>query len=187
MKIIFTPLFAGLLGAVVLITGSCSNNNDATDQAAVTENTNTTATAPVTQNTGSNRQGNDLPRLPLTSLDGSRFMANSLEGKTVLVLFQPECEDCQREAAQIQQNLPAFDEYSVYFISNADLQEQARFAEKYGLTGHKNVHFAQTSINDIINTLGPSPAPSVFIYSAEGRLVKEFKGETEIQQILGRL
>lgn len=186
MKKRFVPLFAALLTALVFLDTSCSDREestsaDATDQQAVTENKDSGLSG--SDLSESENRVSDLPQLPLTDLKGNHLMVNNLKGKTVLVLFQPECEDCQREAVQIQRNLQAFEDYAVYFVSNAALPQQAMFAEHYQLNSHPNVHFAQTSINDIINTLGPTPAPSLFIYSAEGRLVKAFKGETDIQEI----
>ena len=195
MKKRFVPLFAALLTALVFLNTSCSGREDATsadatDQQAVTENKDSGLSGSELSGSGlseSESRVSDLPPLPLTDLNGQRLMVNNLRGKTVLVLFQPECEDCQREAVQIQENLQAFKDYAIYFVSNAALPQQAMFAEHYKLNGYPNVHFAQTSIDDIINTLGPTPAPSVFIYSAQGRLVKAFKGETDIQQILSHL
>jgi peroxiredoxin len=165
--------FTRLLLAVAVFAGSCSNPSETTERAEAPDR----VVVPETRRS-------ELPPLPLTLESGERLMADTVTGKTILVLFQPECEDCQREAVQIQENLQAFRGYTIYFVSNAALPQQAQFAETYQLSGQPNVYFAQTSINDILNTLGPTPAPSVFIYSAEGRLVKAFKGETPIEQIL---
>lgn len=132
-------------------------------------------------------EANDLPQLPLTRLDGSRVVAKDLKGKTVLVLFQPDCDHCQREAIQIRENLEAFDGYELYFVSDAALPQLSKFAEEYELAGKSNIYFAQTTVNDIIQTLGPVEAPSVFVYSEEGRLVNSFIGETPIEQIKSSL
>lgn len=130
---------------------------------------------------------NDLPQMGLTRLDGSRLVAKDLKGKTVLVLFQPDCDHCQREAAQIRENLEAFDGYTVYFVSDAGLPQLNRFAREYDLEGKSNIHFVQASVNDIIHALGPVQAPSVFVYSEQGRLVSSFIGETPIEEIKGAL
>lgn len=127
---------------------------------------------------------NDLPRLPLTTLDSTRLMANDLEGSTVLVLFQPDCDHCQREATQIREHIAAFGGYKIYFVSDAGLPQLSQFAEAYNLADQSNVYFAQTTINDILSQVGPIEAPSLFVYSEEGRLVKSFIGETPIEEIL---
>lgn len=130
---------------------------------------------------------NDLPWLPVTQLDGDEFIVKDLEGKTVLVLFQPDCDHCQREAVQIREHLPQFEEYQLYFISDADLPQISDFASEYQLAGIDNVHFAKATINDIIQTVGPVQTPSLYIYSQDRRLVKSFMGETPIEQILPHL
>ncbi|RDV15062.1 hypothetical protein DXT99_10320 [Pontibacter diazotrophicus] len=130
---------------------------------------------------------NELPMMSLTRLDGSSLMAKNLEGKTVLVLFQPDCDHCQREAVQIRENLEAFDDYTIYFVSDAALPQLNQFAREYELADKNNIHFAQASVNDIIHALGPVEAPSVFVYSEEGRLVSSFIGETPIEEIKSAL
>lgn len=137
------------------------------------------ATAPVAASAP-----NDLPKLPLTTLDGTQLMVNELEGGTVLVLFQPDCDHCQREAAQIREHIAAFQAYKVYFVSDANLPQLSQFAQTYKLADQGNVYFAQTTLNDILNQVGPIEAPSLFVYSPEGRLVKSFIGETPIEEIL---
>lgn len=168
----FVFLYAALLAGMVFFYTGCSGSP---------------GSEPAARETVREQKTTELPPMLLTRLDGEQFMATRLEGKTVLVLFQPECDDCQRQAVQMQEHLAAFQDYSVYFVSNAGLQELARFAENYELDNRNNVHFAQVSLEDILNALGPMPAPSLFIYSADGRLVNTFKGETEIQQIIAHL
>lgn len=130
---------------------------------------------------------NDLPTLTALKLDGSRLLTKQLQGKTVLVLFQPDCDHCQREAKQIRENLDAFKAYSLYFISADALSRIAAFAADYGLTGYDNVHFATTEAQYILNNFGPIDAPSLYIYNDSGKLVKKFNGETDIKLILSSL
>jgi cytochrome oxidase Cu insertion factor (SCO1/SenC/PrrC family) len=126
----------------------------------------------------------DLPNMQLAITDGSRATAKNIQGKAVLVLFQPDCDHCQREAAQIREHLEAFQGYTLYFISDAPPAQLAQFAQEYRLINQPNIHFAQTSIESILQNFGPIDTPSVFIYSDKGMLKKSFIGETPIEQIL---
>lgn len=130
---------------------------------------------------------NELPWLPITQMDGSQVMVRDLKGKVMLVLFQPDCDHCQREAVQIREHLDQFEEYELYFISDAALPQIAQFAKEYELEGNPNVHFAHATVQDIVNAVGPIQSPSVFLYSGERRLIKSFIGETPIEVILGYL
>lgn len=127
---------------------------------------------------------NDLPSMQLVTTIGQPIFAKTLAGKIVLVLFQPDCDHCQREAAQIRENLKAFDSYQLYFISNVTDQELIKFAKDYKFDSASNVHFATTTADQIVSNFGPLDTPSLFVYSAEGKLMHKFIGETDISKIL---
>ncbi|RDC63161.1 peroxiredoxin family protein [Adhaeribacter pallidiroseus] len=126
---------------------------------------------------------NDLPNLPLLKPDQTRISTKDLKGKTIIIFFEPDCEHCQREANEMQGHLPAFANYNVYFVSPAPMDQMQQFFMKYNLSG-PNISFAQTPNSSLLQEFGPIPAPSVFIYSEKGKLVKAFKGETPMANIL---
>jgi peroxiredoxin len=129
----------------------------------------------------------DLPDMTITKLDNSRLRLKELKGRNILVLFQPDCDHCQRETREIKAHLPAFKDYTLYFVSNYPVDQLRQFSQDYALATEPNVVFASTTLDDILNTLGPQPSPSVYIYDEQGRLVKSFLGETPISQILPAL
>ncbi len=130
---------------------------------------------------------NDLPDMPLLRSDGTQFSARSLSGKVMLVFFLPDCDHCQREARQISNNLNAFKDYTLYFVSTAPLPEQEQFGREYNLAGQPNVSFAQTSPEELYKHFGLFPTPTVYIYQEGGRLVKIFRDETPVEQIIAAL
>ncbi len=130
---------------------------------------------------------NDLPELPLRRSDGTQFTARSLAGKVILVFFLPDCDHCQREARQISNNLNAFRDYTLYFVSTAPLPEQEQFGREYNLSGRPNVSFAQASPDELYKHFGLFPTPTVYIYREGGRLVKVFRDETPVEQIIAAL
>lgn len=126
---------------------------------------------------------NDLPKMTVTTSSGSSVNLYELKGNTILILFQPDCDHCQREAREIRQHLEEFKNYTLYFISADQLPSIQSFAESFDLTGHANINFASTTSESVLNNFGPIPAPSVYIYS-EQRLIKKFNGEVGIDKIL---
>ena len=126
---------------------------------------------------------NDFPLMTVTTLDGAQLNINQLTGKIVLILFQTDCDHCQREATAIQQNISAFQPYSLYFITTTPPTEIEAFANEYKLAGYSNVHFCRTSNQSILESFGPIDAPSLYIYT-DRKLVKSFNGETNIDAIL---
>jgi peroxiredoxin len=129
-------------------------------------------------------KASDLPSFEITLLSGTKTPVNKLTGKIALVLFQPDCDHCQREAEQIRQNLPGFKDFKIYFISSASAPEIDRFAKEYKLSAVPNVFFGQTSAQNIVNAFGPIEAPSIYLYSASGSLIEKFNGEVAIEVVL---
>lgn len=126
---------------------------------------------------------NDLPNMIITSLDESKIDVHALKENTILILFQPDCDHCQREAKDIRENLDAFKNYSLYFISADQFANVKKFGEDYDLMGHPNVYFALTTVDNVLKNFGAIPAPSVYIY-ADQKLVQKFNGEVTIDRIL---
>lgn len=126
---------------------------------------------------------NEQPSLAITSLDGKTIIAKELKGKIVLILFQPDCDHCQREATAIREHADAFAPYQVYFVSSSSMPELQKFFIDYKLDTLPNFHFATTTLENVLNSLGPISAPSVYVY-ADGKQLGHFNGETDIKEIL---
>ena len=122
----------------------------------------------------------------ITLVDSTRISARDLTGKNVIVMFQPDCDHCQREAKQIQENIDAFKAYQVYFVSSATGEELKKFASEYKLDNFSHIHFGSTTVEEIISSLGQIDAPSVYIYD-NGKLRQKFNGETDIAEITKHL
>jgi peroxiredoxin len=127
---------------------------------------------------------NDLPNLPLTFADGEKKNAQDLDGNTIIVLFHPDCDHCQREANQIAAFSESFTKYQVYFISSAPITEIVKFGHDYNLAGKPNFKFAQTGFDDVLKSYGSIDTPSLYIYSADKRLKQAFNGETAMEVIV---
>jgi thioredoxin-related protein len=130
---------------------------------------------------------NERPVMTFTLLDGSKVDAQSLQEKMVLVLFQPDCDHCQDEAKQIKNRLEAFKDYQLYFISSHPMEVIEKFAKDYGLYKKPNVHFGATTVDSVLDNYGAISAPSIYIYTKEGKLVEEFEGQVDVEMIIRHL
>ena len=166
MKITYT-LIIGTFSAIIFCCSSPSSKS------AVESNSESTVI----------QTQNDLPKMVIKSLDESNIDVHALKERTILILFQPDCDHCQREAKEIRENLTAFKEYTLYFISAGEMAAVKKFGETYDLLGQNNVVFALTTVDDVIRNFGGIPAPSVYIYTNQ-RLVQKFNGEVTIGRIL---
>ncbi len=127
---------------------------------------------------------NQLPDIKLVGIDGSVQYARELTGKNVLVLFNTDCDHCQREAKEIRNQIKAFESYSVWFVASDSFENLRDFAKTYDLINQLNVRFARTEVMEVINNFGAISTPSVYIYSDDRQLKKSINGETPIEDII---
>lgn len=129
---------------------------------------------------------NDQPVLTMTKTSGEEVFLRGLDGKLILIFFNPDCDHCQNEAKAIAENKSLFKEYQLYFVSSDSVHNIAKFATDYGLN-EPNIHLGRAEPMDVYRAMGPLDAvPAIFIYNNRKK-VKEFKGETplaELQQYL---
>jgi peroxiredoxin len=125
---------------------------------------------------------NELPNMTFTLADDSQVQAKELEGKVVLIFFQPDCDHCHNETKQIKANLQSFKKYTVYFASSANMAEIQHFGIQYKMLDIPNMFFVYTPGQSIIDNYGPIAAPSLYIYD-DGKLVHSFNGEVEVDVV----
>ena len=155
---------------VSLLITACSNNSKESKEAESSEQS---------ENGGQN----DLPTMTVTLLSGDHVDTRTLSGKTMIILFQPDCDHCQREAEEIRERISLFKDYKLYFLSADQPSAVEKFAIDYDLQNQANAFFAITTVEDILRNFGPVAAPLVYIY-ADRKLVQKFNGETSIEKIL---
>ena len=127
---------------------------------------------------------NDFPVMPITLLNGTKVEASELPGKTIIILFFPDCDHCQRESKAIQERIESFKDYTLYFLSTNPAEEIQAFANEYKLNSMANVKFGQIAPDKIFVNFGSIPTPSLYIYSGERKLKKQFNGETSVDEII---
>ncbi len=135
-----------------------------------------------TEQTDSSKE--KAPKFNLTLENGEKTTLDKLPGKIALVLFQPDCDHCQREAEDIKNHIEGFKTFQLYFVSSAPIDEVIAFARKYGLYDRPNVKLGTTTVTDIINTFGPIDAPSIYLYNDDGELIQSFNGEVAIEVVI---
>jgi peroxiredoxin len=138
----------------------------------------------LSQNPARAQRVSQYPNMTLMAENGAVQNARDLPAGSVIIIYFPDCDHCQREAAEISSHLTSFQKHSVWFVSTAALPEIQKFSTQYKLAGYANIHFVRTEMKDVISNFGGIPTPSVFIYSKDKQLVKAIKGETKIEEII---
>src|SRR5690606_35002084 len=116
-------------------------------------------------------------------MNGDLIDMKDLSGNVIIVLFQPDCDHCQREATAIRERIESFNQYQIYFLTADQLSAVEKFASDYDLLGQPNTTFVITMVDDILKNFGSVSTPSLYIYKNK-RLVQKSNGETPIERIL---
>ena len=129
-----------------------------------------------------------LPNFAFYSLDsiatGNDFIT---KGKPVCIFyFNSDCEHCQYEAKEINNNITLFKNAQIVMVSFNTIKEIKQFQKEYNLN-YPNITFLQDPKHEFKNWFGKTSIPSVFIYNAKHKLVKEYQGETKINAIVKSL
>ncbi|MBL7873075.1 MAG: redoxin domain-containing protein [Cyclobacteriaceae bacterium] len=130
------------------------------------------------------KEVNELPHLTFKNLDGSAATTRDLPPASVLILFNTDCDHCQREAKSIQENLASFKDYTLQFIASDPEQSILQFAREYQLDNQPNIRFGRAEGQDVYMNFGSIPTPSIYVYSKERKFIKSFLGETPVEQII---
>lgn len=122
-------------------------------------------------------------RLTLFDLDSTRFFPQS-NRKSVIVYFDSECDHCQYELDQIISNTEKFIKADVVLTSSESIRAIKQFVETNYPVAPDNIRFLKTNPDEASKTFGSLAVPQIFIYGADGVLMKKFNGETKIDAIL---
>lgn len=126
----------------------------------------------------------DRPPITIRLTDGTDVKVKEQKSKMILVLFQPDCDHCQDEAKQIRQQLEAFKDYQMYFISSESLETILKFSKDYELFNKDRVSFGYASVDDILSHFGSISTPSIYIYKESGELIQSFDGLVDVSVII---
>lgn len=127
---------------------------------------------------------NELPYLSYTTLKGEPQSTRAMPGGSLLILFNTDCDHCQREATEIAEKNEAFKNYELLFIAADSVHLIENFAKKYNLADKPNIKFGHADYQDVFMNFGSIPTPSIYIYSRERKLVKSFLGETPVEELI---
>jgi len=89
------------------------------------------------------------------------------------VFFDSDCDHCQHAAKNIDKNYKFFNKTAACFISLDDHDKINRFMSSYcpHMKAQKNVILLQDKLNEFIPKFKPQRYPSMFLYSAEKKLI----------------
>lgn len=135
------------------------------------------------------RIGSPIPSpFSFEEIDGTALTNSDIvAGKPVLVFyFDPDCDHCQEISHRINENISAFDNATVLFVTYSDMETIKAFPAKYipNAVGRKNFHFGNDTNYKFDTWFGYSEAPTLHIYNSKGVKAKVYRKEAEVAEIL---
>lgn len=125
--------------------------------------------------------------LPKTTFRAINSAEKRLEIKneqpSILFFFNTECEHCQAEAQLVEKEIAQLQGANLYFFSIEPLEKIQAFAKTYRLDGLPNLSVGQLTAKEVSEKFGVRGFPSTFIYSPNGKLLQQFRGEVSIEAI----
>ena len=132
-----------------------------------------------------------IPEFNFFKLDNTSFTNRNLEqGKQLFfVFFDTDCDHCQHAIKDINEHYTAFNKTAVYLITQDVKGKIDVFINKYGknLKGKKNITILQDLKLEFITKFSPKKYPSMFLYSADKKLILYDDNEKNIPNFLQKI
>ncbi|MEY4931610.1 MAG: hypothetical protein RI909_2334 [Bacteroidota bacterium] len=127
---------------------------------------------------------NELPYLNYKTLGGEVSSTRTLSGSSILILFNTDCDHCQREAKEIGEKIEAFKNYELLFIASDSIHQIENFGKTYQIADKPNIKFGRAEGQDVYMNFGAISTPAIYIYNRERKFVKSFLGETPVEELI---
>lgn len=126
-----------------------------------------------------------MPNFYFHTLNGEIYTQDSIANHSVVfVYFNSECVYCQSEATKIKENLKAFRNTQLLFVSYEETEAIEAFAKTYALDHQKNIIFLEDKKMQFSEIFEAKTIPYTVVYNAKKEFVKKFKGAVKIKNIL---
>ncbi|MCK5538321.1 MAG: redoxin domain-containing protein, partial [Bacteroidales bacterium] len=105
--------------------------------------------------------------------------------KTIIVLyFKTNCQFCVDEISSIAENIEKINKTKLFLVSSENQDRITKFASYFKIDKH---YFFSDKTGELKNELNVKSCPSIFIFSKEKELIKQFKGVVPIEKIVAEI
>jgi hypothetical protein len=135
-------------------------------------------------------ESSSLPRLSYrdASGNGARIVGTDRSRRTAIVLFNSQCEHCLYELDAFERRLSEIDGTRLYFLTSEAALPSAVMAKRWpALVTSRLVSWGTVRAQDVRGELRSAVIPAVFVFDENGRLVKQFRGETKFDLLVRAL
>ena len=116
--------------------------------------------------------GDSLPKFSVTLSDGSLVDNSTLSGKVgMIVFFNTECPDCQKELPEVQKVWETFKDNSDVIIVPIAREESASQIQQYWSTHDLSMPYSPQENRQVYSLFAKSIIPRIYICNPQGRIV----------------
>ncbi len=132
-----------------------------------------------------------IPEFTFLKFNKTVFTNKDLTTGKILffVFFDTECDHCQHAIEYLNQHQKELDKAAVYLISIDGQEKVTVFLNKHGknLVSKKNILLLQDTQNEFILKFKPRKYPSLFLYSAQKKLILYDDDEKKLPNYLEKI
>jgi len=128
-----------------------------------------------------------LPAFSILMMDSVKQFNtyNIPEGKpTMLVMFSPECDHCQRFVKDMMANMDSLNNVQIYMITFLTLPSLRAFYAKNEWKKYKNITAGKDHKYFFMDFYKPKSVPFIIVYDKHKKLVTSFEGNVKITELI---
>jgi len=117
--------------------------------------------------------------------DSSAFSRENLQKRkpTVLFIFSPDCEHCQKETKELLSKIDKFKRSQVIMVTTQPYEDMVQFYKDYHIADYSEITMGRDTKFFFPVYFRVQNLPSIFVYNKKGELKKSFEGSVNIDKV----
>jgi len=128
-----------------------------------------------------NIEMNKLDEIIVLGLDSTSSNLFSTCNPCIILYFNTECGFCSDEIYKIYENIDRFENFDILIISSEPLVKITDFSSNFDTA---RLHFFSDNTGKLKKELNVKSYPSIFIFSKDIELIKQYKGFVPIEKLI---
>ncbi len=132
--------------------------------------------------------GSNLPSFTYIDTKGTKTIDKNHSDKIIIVIFSINCPFCKTLVTDFDKNISQFSSTRVYLIAKEtnlfDVIKKNKLKHISNLLKANNVYFGYMKDKTAEVKFGTSSVPATYVFNKDNKLIKKFKGSTNVNDIL---
>ncbi|HXA01092.1 MAG TPA: redoxin domain-containing protein [Cytophagaceae bacterium] len=131
------------------------------------------------------RKKSMLPKFSYQTLDERKFTNENLDKnmRLLIIYFNPLCEVCQRETADIIDNINFFQDIQIVMVSPAHKEDVNKFVKKFKINNYHQITVLHDKDDVFYKQFGAIGYPTLYLYNKKKELIENYDTEVQFEDI----